>query len=147
MPDPRNHGLGDGPERIPSFGHQYGALHDRVVGDETPDDSFYTKVSNKQKVDYICQAIRIAPNAFHLDLPLPLEDWSLSEDMSLINSGLYIADMRRQFYEVLLNEHVALRNGPAFGNHAESEFWAFEFNRLIAKRRQGIMLPDPRLLN
>jgi hypothetical protein len=147
LPDPRNHGHGSGPQRIASYGHQFGPLHDRIVGDQNPDDSFYSKISNKEKVDYICHALRVAPNAFHLDLPLPLEDWAHSDDLSLINCGLYFADMRRQFYERLLNEHKELRMSTAFGNHAEAEFWNFEFNRILARRRQGMLLADTRSLN
>jgi hypothetical protein len=147
LPDPRNHDHGSGPERVVSYGHRFGPLHDRVVGDESPDDSFFSKISNKAKVDYICHALRIAPNAFHLDLPLPLEDWAHSEDISLINCGLYFADLRRQFYERLLFENVALRTTPAFDLHGEAEFWNFEFNRILTRRRQGVLLADPRVLN
>lgn len=145
MPDPRNHG--HGPERTPSYGHQFGALHDRVVGDEAPDSTFYSKISNRKKVDYICKSLRLAPHAFHLDLPLPLEDWALSDDLSLINCGLYFADLRRQFYEQLFYENDGLKDSPAFGRHAESEFWNHEFNRILAQRQQGALIPDPRVLN
>lgn len=144
MSDPRNHG--HGPERVPSYGHQFGALHDRVVGDENPDTSFYSGISNKKKVDYICKALPLAPMAFHLDLPLPLEDWALSGDVSMINSGLYFSDLRRQFYGRLITDH-ALMNSPAFGIHAEAEFWNYEFNRLLAKRTDGSLHSDPRVLN
>lgn len=147
MPHPRNHGHGNGPARIPSYGHRYGLLHDRILSDDRPDDTFYSKVSNRDKTNYVCQTLRITPNSFHLDLPLPFEDWALSDDMSLLNAGLFVADMRRQFYEALMTEHKELRDSPAFANHADAEFWNHEFNRLIAKRKHGVHLPEPRILN
>lgn len=138
---------GHGPERTPSYGHQFGALHDRVVGDATPDTTFYSKISNKNKVDYICKALRLEPHAFHLDLPFPLEDWALSEDMSLINSGLYFADLRRQFYARVLAEKPDLMNSPMFAALGESEFWNHEFNRVLAQRQNGALISDGRVLH
>jgi len=146
LSDSRNPGPG-GPDRVPSYGHQFGALHDRVVGDESPDVTFYTKVSNRQKVDYICKALRMAPQSFNLDLPLPLEDWALGEDMSLINSGLYFADLRRQFYGRQLRDQPELEQSPAWEAHADSEFWNHEFNRVLAKRSRGELINDGRVLN
>lgn len=143
MPDPRNDGHG-GPERVPSYGHQFGAIHDRIVGDQTPDESFYSKVSNAQKAEYVCRALRLDPKAFNLDLPLPLEDWALSDDVSLLRSGLFLADMRRQFYATILREHKELERTQAWQNHAEAEFWNHEFNRIIAQKRDGALILDPR---
>lgn len=148
MSDPRNHGhRSPGPKRVPSYGHRFGVLHDRIVGDDEPDETFYSKISNKRKTDYICDALRLAPNSFHLDLPLPLEDWAHSDDMSLINAGLYFSDMRRQFYSALINQDRTLMDSTVFGIHAEAEFWNFEFNRVLAKRRSGDLIGDPRVLN
>jgi hypothetical protein len=36
---------------------------------------------------------------------------------------------------------------PAFELHGEAEFWNFEFNRILTRRRQGVLLADPRVLN
>jgi hypothetical protein len=142
LSDPRHQG--HGPERVPSFGHQFGDLHEKIVDSVAPDDTFYSKISNREKVQYICGVTRMAPKAFHLDLPLPLEDWAHTDDVSLVNCGLYFSDMRRQFYDTLLRDHEELRQGRAWKLHAESEFWAFEFNCLLAKMRQGVILTDPR---
>jgi hypothetical protein len=145
LSNPRNDG--HGPERVPSYGHQFGALHDRVVGDESPDTTFYSKISNKRKVDYICKALRLAPHAFHLDLPLPLEDWALSDDLSLINCGLYFADLRRQFYGRVIQENPSLENSPMFAMQGEAEYWNHEFNKILAQRQQGSLIADGRVLH
>lgn len=145
MSDPRNHD--HGPERVPSYGHQFGLIHDRVVGDGTPDHTFHSKISNKQKTDYVCAALRLDPRAFNLDLPFPLEDWAASDDLSLINAGLYFADLKRQFYETLLTEHKEMERTPAWAILAEAEFWNVEFNRTLVKRTTGSVMMDGRVLN
>lgn len=147
MPDPRNDDHRDGPSRVPSFGHKFDVLHASVVGDEREDKSFYNGISHRDKVNYICEATRLPRGAFNLDLPLPLEDWALSEDMSLIMAGLYTSVMRREFYEHLFVEEPGLRHGAAWTHHAEAEFWGTEFNRLIHKRNQGLLMEDWRVLN
>jgi hypothetical protein len=147
VPDPRNQGHRDRPQRIPSFGHQFDALHASVVGDDREDRSFYTGISHKAKVSYICEALRLSRGAFNLDLPLPLEDWALSDDMSLITSGLYVGVLRREFYERLFGERPDLRHGAAWAHHADAEFWSSEFNRIIHKRGQGVLIEDARVLN
>jgi hypothetical protein len=136
-----------GPDRTPSYGHRYGQLHDTICGDESPDETFFSKISNKAKVDYIVTALRLDPRAFHLDLPLPVEDWSLSDDMGLINAGLYLSDLRRQFFARLINMKPDLKRSSAFVKHGEAEFWAHEFNGLLSKRTSGRLLPDPRVLH
>lgn len=145
MPSPRDQVHRDGPERVPSYGHQFGDLHDAVVGDRSPDETFYSKISNAKKAEYICQSLRLSPGAFHLDLPLPLEDWAESDDMSLINAGLYFADLRRQFYDKLITANRELETSPAWSHHAEAEFWNHAFNALLAKRSSGRLLADPRM--
>lgn len=145
MSDPRNHD--NGPVRIPSYGHKYGLLHDRIVGDTDPDPTFFSKISNHAKTDYICEALRLDPRAFNLDLPFPLEDWAGSEDMSLINSGLYFADMKRQFFEALIVAHPEHRTGEAWVKQGEAEFWSYEFNRTLHKRTSGAVIKDPRVLH
>lgn len=147
LSDPRNDDHGNGPERVPSYGHKYGALHDRVVGNQEPDETFHSHISNKLKVDYICKTLRLAPYAFHLDLPFPLEDWALSDDAGLINAGLYFSDLRRQFYEQLLREHRELENGPVFHAHGEAQFWNHEFNRVLNRKHSGVLLVDTRVLH
>ncbi|AFU88050.1 hypothetical protein CcrColossus_gp180 [Caulobacter phage CcrColossus] len=145
MSDPRN--PDHGPARIPSYGHKYGLLHDRIVGDKDPDSTFHSKISNHAKTEYICQALRLDPRAFNLDLPFPLEDWNSSSDMSLINAGLYFTDMRRQFFEALVAEHAEHRHGDAWVKQGEAEFWCVEFNRTLHKRLSGIVIGDSRVLN
>lgn len=145
MPDPRN--PGHGPDRIPSYGHKYGALHDRIVGEQAADDNFYNGINNHTKAEYICKALRLLPIAFHLDLPLPMEDWALSDDISLIYSGLYFSDLRRQFYGTLIRQNPELLNSEAFQIESEAQFWTNEFNRILLKRKEGILIVEQRVLH
>lgn len=145
MPDPRTHD--QGPVRVASYGHEYGYLHDRIVGDEKPDDTLSTRRSNRAKVDYICTALRIDPTTFHLDIPFPLEDWLMSDDMSLLTSGLYFACLRREFLETLLETTPALRQTEAFKQHADAQYWNFAFNFHVTKRNTGELVSDPRVLH
>lgn len=144
MRNPRNQGDGHGPERAPSYGHQYDELHAAVLTDDAPDDAFQSKISNKAKAAYIAEALRIAPAHFHLDLPLPLDDWQLSDDLSLISAGLYFSNLRRQFFERLLDENPDLATTEVWTNHATAEYWNTAFNAEYAKRSYGILLPDAR---
>ena len=137
-----------GPERVPSYGHKFGALHDQIVGDKTLDQSYPSlQVSNLTKVEYICKALRLDPRLFNLDLPLPMEDWAHSEDFSLHRSGLFFSDLRNQFYNTLLQQEPDLERSEAWRHKAEAEFWMVEFNKLIAKRRDGLLIPEWRVLH
>jgi hypothetical protein len=143
LPSPRNHGAG--PERVPLYGHQFGVIHDRIVGSTAPDETFYSKISNNSKVEYICVALRMRPHAFHLDLPFPVEDWAASEDVSMNNCGLYLAELRRQFFGALLEEHPEFERTPVWLKYGEAEYWGQEFNHLVTKRRTGNLILDGRV--
>ena len=143
MRHPRNHGDG-GPQRVPSYGHQYDELHASVVDDDAPDESFQSKISNKAKVAYITEVLRLDPAHFHLDLPLPLDDWQLSDDLSLISAGLYFSNLRRQFFARLLDDKPELATSEAWTNHATAEYWNLAFNREYGKRVLGMLIPDAR---
>lgn len=147
MRNSRNHGDGDGPCRAPSYGHRYERLHDDLLSDETPDEAFQSRISNKDKVAYIAGALRLNPDHFHLDLPLPLDDWQLSDDLSLICAGLYFSYLRAQFFERLLAEQPDLTRSEAWGLHAQAEYWNRAFNREYGKRVHGVLLPDARALH
>ena len=144
MRNPRNHSDGVGPERVPSYGHQYDVLHADVLSDDAPDDAFQSKISNKEKVAYIAEALRLNPAHFHLDLPLPLDDWQLSDDLSLISAGLYFSNLRRQFFSRLLDENPDLALTEAWTNHATAEYWNITFNREYGKRVFGVLVPETR---
>lgn len=137
----------EGPERVPCYGHLYDALHKSILSDDAPDDAFMSKISNKAKVDYITQALRLDPAHFHLDLPLPLDDWQLSDDMSLISAGLYFSNLRRQFFARLMAQDPALEVTDVWTNHATAEYWNDAFNREFGKRSFGVLLPETRSLH
>ncbi|USN14859.1 hypothetical protein PAPPERLAPAPP_04900 [Brevundimonas phage vB_BpoS-Papperlapapp] len=147
MRNSRNHGDGDGPQRIPSYGHQYDKLHAAVLSDDSPDEAFQSRISNKDKVAYIAEALRLHPDHFHLDLPLPLDDWQLSDDLSLISAGLYFSYLRTLFFARLLDENPELTTTEAWSNHAAAEYWNRAFNREYGKRVHGILLPDSRAVH
>ncbi len=140
MPDPRNY-----PERGASYGHQYEKLHKRVVEDVRPDDTFNSKVPNNNKVEYICEALRLKRRDFNLDLPLPIEDWLESDDMSMLIAGLYFVDLRRQFYEVLMNTHHELAREEPWTRHAACEFFSHQFSDRLARKQSGYILSDDRV--
>jgi hypothetical protein len=145
LSDPRHQD--HGPSRVPSFGHQFGALHQRIVDDDSRDDSFHSGISNRAKVAYMCDALRLNPANFNLDQPFPVEDWACSDSMALYNCGLYLCDLRRQFYAALIGQEPSMERSTAWVNHAEAEHWNHQFNRLIYKRGRGVLLDDPRVLN
>lgn len=147
MLSPRNHGNYSGPAVPLSYSQHYGREHDSVVNDAEPDDSFYSKVSNKAKAAYICKAAGVPPRAFYVDVAFPVEDWAVSGDVGLITSGLYLADLRRQFYALLLREGLVAENSPAWAEHGKAEFWAHAFNFALARRTSGALPIDPRVLH
>ncbi len=147
MPAPRNHGYYDGPAVPLSYSQHYGSEHDSVVADAAPDESFYSKISNKAKAAYICKAIHMPARAFFVDVAFPVDDWVTSGDVGLITSGLYLADLRRQFYALLLREGLVAENSPAWAEHGKAEFWAHAFNFALARRTTGALPMDPRVLH
>lgn len=146
MRNSRNHGDGGGPRRVPSYGHQYDELHDAVLSDDSPDEAFQSRISNKDKAAYIADALRLNPAHFHLDLPLPLDDWHLSDDLSLISAGLYFSYLRAQFFARLLDADPELMRTEAWRLHAEAEYWNRAFNHIYGKRVYGVILPEWRTL-
>jgi hypothetical protein len=147
VPQPRNQDHRTGPQRVPSFGHKYGDIHDVILKNAAKDDRFYTGISNTEKVDFICETTRLQRSAFSLDMPLPIEDWSCSDDQSLIIAGLFLASLREDFYERLFESHPETRHGPAWANQAEAEYWFLRLNAIVHKRSQGIVLVDMRVMH
>lgn len=146
MPAPRNHRY-DGPAAPLTYSQHYGREHSLVVNDETPDDTFHSKMNNKQKVEYVCRTLGLPPAAFFVDVPFPLEDWVVSDNMSLMISGLYVNYLRVRFYGMLIGEELVPESSPAWIEHAKAEFWRYAFNSALSKRQTGILLDDMRVLN
>lgn len=145
MPASRNQNHGGGPERVPSFGHQFEDLHTRVIDNDAKDENFYSGIAHRAKVDFICGVLKFPRASFNLDIPFPLEDWAHSDDYSLITCGLYMATMRNEFYTRLFESNPELKRGSAWLNHSEAEHWNHEFNVLVHRRAHGILIHDPRV--
>lgn len=143
MPDTRNENAG--PARTPAFAHRFEGQHARVVSNDRPDLSFHNNISNKAKVAYICEVLRLEPGQFRLDLPFPVEDWALSDDRAILNCGLYLNDLRLQFYGGLIHEDRARERSELWARHAEAEYWAPTFNGLVTRRGAGVLQPDTRV--
>jgi hypothetical protein len=135
MPDPR-------PEN--QDGGRRNRIHDLIVGDPREDVRYARKLSNRDKTHFLCGVLRHPPQAFDLDLPFPVEDWVASDDNSLLVAGLYLSDLRLQFYAALEvkpdDEHGFVRQG-------EAEFWHHAFNVMVERRSNGVLVSDGRVLN
>lgn len=147
MPDSRTEDHRPGPERSVSYGYQFGDIHDAVVNDETRDTGFYNGISNTNKVGYICEAIGMKREYFNLDLPLPFEDWEQSQDASRAQAGLYMANMRLDFFDKLFETHPDMKRGEAWMHHTQAEYWAQKFNAVVHRRSSGILIGDVRVLH
>lgn len=121
-------------------------LHREVCSDQTRDDRFTGNVSNAQKTRYICIVLDYPENAFDLDVPFPIEDWMATDNNGLINAGLYISDLRVQFYGAVLR-HTRAKGGPVWVKHADAEFWRDAFNAQSHMRMFGALIEDEREIN
>lgn len=122
------------------------ALHDAVCGDETVDARYQAQnLTNKSKVDYICGVVGYPLKIFDLEIPFPIEDWIGADDNSIISAGLYLADLRAQFYEKQMASEGTSPLARVWERHAEAEFWQFRFNQMLHRRQRGLLLQDPRV--
>jgi hypothetical protein len=118
-------------------------LHEQVCRDESRDSRFSGGISNAQKTHYICGVLKYPEEAFDLDIPFPIEEWASGNDQSRINIGLYLSDLRVQFYEAVMDEKDE-HSQPLWAKHAEAEFWREAFNMLLHLRQFGSLLDDER---
>jgi len=121
-------------------------LHDEVIKDKTKDERYNGGVSNAVKADYICRVLAHPREAFDLDLPFPYEDWAKEDNQGKINAGLYLCDLRVQFYGAVL-ERSQDPHSEVWLKHAEAEFWCEAFNTLTHVRQFGYLLEDDRDIN
>lgn len=131
MPDPR-------PQ------DQRNRTHDLILASTAPDKTYAKGITNAQKTAFICDVVAHRREAFDLELPFPMEDWIASDDNSLVCAGLYLNDMRLQFYQVLAQDEE--KDEQAFIRVAEAEFWHFAFNKQVNRRLNGILMQDGRAL-
>lgn len=138
LPRPDGHGIA--PDTRAGF-------HREICSDETIDDRFGSNLSNRLKVDYICGVIGYPIKAFDLEVAFPLEDWSVADDMSLLFAGLYLTDLRQQFYARQLRYDKEAADGRLFAPIGASRFWLFTFQKKIKARTEGFALLDGRTLH
>ncbi|AFO71696.1 hypothetical protein CcrKarma_gp143 [Caulobacter virus Karma] len=119
-------------------------IHDLIVGDPREDARYARKLSNRDKTMFVCGVLNHPASAFDLDLPFPIEDWIASDDNSLVCAGLYLTDLRLQFYEALA---PAQDDEQAFVRQGEAEFWYHRFNVMIERRAHGVLVTDGRVLH
>ncbi|UTC29929.1 hypothetical protein BAJUN_03270 [Bajunvirus bajun] len=110
------------------------------------DPRYEQEVSNATKVTYICGCIGYPEPAFDLETPFPVDDWLMSEDKGLLCAGLYLNDMREQFYALTLKREPE-RRVELFGKQGEAEFWRQSFHVRLTRRERGVVIPDSRVLH
>uniref|UniRef100_A0AB74UNF5 Uncharacterized protein n=1 Tax=Caulobacter phage BL57 TaxID=3348355 RepID=A0AB74UNF5_9VIRU len=133
MPDPR-----------PEDHGRRNKIHDLIIADPRADERYTRKLSNRDKAAFVCGVIGHPPAAFDLDLPFPVEDWIASDDNSLVVAGLYLSDLRVQFYEAL---EVKPDDEAGFVRQGEAEFWYHGFNVMVERRAHGVLVTDGRVLH
>lgn len=120
--------------------------HDAVCGDDTADKRYQNGLTNRQKTKFICEVLRHPEAAFDLDLPFPVEDWIASDDNSLVVAGLYLSDLRKQFYGRLIDGKVNPET-DLWQAMAEAEFWQHSFNVMVTRRLHACLIVDGRTLH
>lgn len=128
-----------------SAAEQRTAIHNGIIRDEQPDERYGNGMTNLAKTQFVCRVMRYPEAGFDLDLPFPVEDWLASEDNAVICGGLYLSDLRVQFYNRSLEKDPSLRD-TLWPKHAEAEFYQQAFNALVFRRLNGAMLADNRIL-
>lgn len=137
---------GDLGEREPNLPERLDAIHARICGDDSADKRYVNGLSNAAKAQYICKAIGYPQGVFNIEVPFPIEDWLISDDQSLICSGLYLNDLRCQFYAGVEAE-MPEQKERVWPKAGEAEFWQHAFNTTMQKRQVGRLLDDYRVLH
>lgn len=122
------------------------ALHNRIIGDDAPDDKYLSRMSNRDKVTFITRVLDYPEKGFDLTLAFPMEDWLGSDDNAMVCAGLYLNDLREQYFrEALAQEPEA--QGELWTRHAEAEHFRDLFNAQVQRRLNGRMISDRRVLH
>lgn len=140
MPDPRLEGAG---RRDPA---ERGFIHDLICADARPDERYSQKVSNANKVLFICEALTYPQAAFDLEVAFPIDDWLVSEDLGYLCAGLYLNDLREQFFEMMVRKQPDRRD-DLFQAQAKAEFYKSAFHRVLTRKERGVIITDKRVLH
>lgn len=117
--------------------HQHlSILHATIVNDDTPDPRYMLKRSNKQKIVAICKVTGEAREKFHITEGGPFDSWLKSLDRDRLTAGLYLSDLRVQFFGELAKK-VKDRDDVIDGFLATSEWWYDKFSDVIATLNTG----------
>lgn len=122
------------------------SIHDRICNDDAPDRRYAGNMTNKLKVEFVCNVMGYPSKVFDLELPFPVEDWLASDDNSKVVSGLYLNDLRVQFFSDLAETGPEAKQ-RVWKPLAEAEFWKFQFNNMLHRRMHGQVLRDNRVLH
>ncbi len=125
---------------------QRATIHAAICGDLTEDTRFEQRIPNARKVQFICGVCRYPEKIFDVEVAFPLDDWYQSGDMGLLHAGLYLADLRMQFYGRQVQIDKSLKDA-LFTELAEAEHYRFAFQQLLTRKVDGMHVIDGRVLN
>lgn len=118
---------------------------EEVQHDTTTVDRFNITASNAARAEFICDVLRIKPEEFSLLLPLPYDEWLVSEDLALVRAGMFLTDM-------LLSAYIRVKVDCAkpdlfFEEIGELEWWVSAFANRHNRIDKGFPAVDTRTLN
>lgn len=118
------------------------ALHARVVTDQTLDRRYAKPLSNVDKAAFLCAILNIEIDDLDLNEAYPLGEWLASADASLLRCGVYICDMRRHFYGLVIGEDLKSAPSKVWNAHAEAEHWEMRFDMKLYQFGTGEAAPE-----
>ena len=131
------------PDTLPSpapeitAGEQLDAYHAQVVSDKRLDFRYAEPINNADKVELICEILPFEVAEFDLAMDFPLETFSNSNDTALLRCGLYIADMRREFYGLIIGSSPETVRHDVWEAQAAAEYWMEQFDAIMYRRQTG----------
>lgn len=115
-------------------------FHGQVVDDQRPDHRYTHSISNRQKVGYICSRLNVGMDDFDLTHEYPVLTWFVTQDGDDLLAGMYLCDLREQFYERVIKDMKPTKPQP-HQRMAEAEFWFDKFSDAIYTLNTGRMAP------
>lgn len=139
MPKARNRNVA---ERL-SVDDDLNALHFRVITDHRLDLRYVQPISNRDKVSLLCAFLGEDPDDFDLNSPFPLVEWINKLDLGMLRAGVYVSDMRVQFYLLVMQGMAEKDVRPElWENHALAVYWTKKFDDAIYRHQKGEVRPD-----
>jgi hypothetical protein len=141
MPDPRHSSDGI------TSGEQLDALHAQVVGDDTRDERLIEGFSNARKVKYVADVLEVPAESFDLCADWPLTSWLRSDNFAIARCGLYLAMLKREFFELVMEGLDERAHPELWALHAEAENLVLSFGKRLTLWRTGEPMRDHRVLH